>query len=53
MNLNGVISTLVLHRKEKLEGYTKFAKEEAVPYWLSVPGMKEFRAYRKPKSLVH
>ena len=36
--------------KEKLEGYTKFAKEESIPYWLSVPGMKEFRAYREQGS---
>jgi hypothetical protein len=37
--------------KEKLEGYTKFAKDESIPHWLSVPGMKEFRAYREPGSL--
>ncbi len=36
--------------KEKLENYTKFSKEESIPHWLSVPGMKEFRAYREPGS---
>ncbi len=36
--------------KEKIEAYTKFAKEEILPYWLSVPGMKEFRSYREPGS---
>jgi hypothetical protein len=36
--------------KEKLEAYSKFSKEESIPYWLSVPGMKEFRAYREPGS---
>ncbi len=33
--------------KDKLAEYTKFAKEEVVPYWLSVPGLTEFRAYRE------
>ena len=36
--------------KEKLEAYSKFSKEESIPYWLSVPGMKEFRAYREQGS---
>jgi hypothetical protein len=36
--------------KEKLENYTKFSKEESIPHWLSVPGMKEFRAYMEPGS---
>ena len=36
--------------KDKLAEYTKCAKEEMVPYWLSVPGMKELRAYREQGS---
>ena len=33
--------------KDKLQEYAKFAKEESIPYWLSVPGVKELRAYRE------
>ena len=36
--------------KDKLAEYTKCAKEEIIPYWLSVPGMKELRAYREQGS---
>jgi len=31
--------------KDKLEAYRKFAQEVSIPYWTSVPGMKEMRAY--------
>ena len=36
--------------KDKVDAYTKLAKE-AVTLWLSMPGLKEFRAYREPYSL--
>ena len=36
--------------KDKLAEYAKFAKEEAMPFWLSVPGLKEFRGYREQGS---
>jgi hypothetical protein len=36
--------------KDKITEYVKFAKEVAIPYWLSVPGLKEFRAYRDEMS---
>ena len=35
----------------KVEEYTKFAKEVSIPFWLSRPGITEFRAYREPGSL--
>lgn len=31
---------------ETVEDYLKFAEEEGIPYWLSVPGLEEFGAYR-------
>ena len=37
--------------KDKIDAYTKFAKEVAVPAWLSTPGLKEFRAYRETGTL--
>ena len=36
--------------KDKVQDYSKFAKDEAVPYWLSMPGVKEIRGYREPGS---
>ena len=38
--------------KDKLQEYAKWAKDEAVPYWLSVPGVKELRGYREPSSTL-
>jgi len=32
--------------KETEDEALKFAKEVALPYWLSAPGLKEFRGYR-------
>lgn len=32
--------------KDKVEDYIKYAKEVVIPFWLSAPGLKEFRAYR-------
>jgi hypothetical protein len=37
--------------KDKIDAYTKFAKEVAIPHWLSTPGLKEFRGYREAGSL--
>jgi hypothetical protein len=37
--------------KNKYQEYARWAKDEAVPYFLSVPGLKEMRAYREPGSL--
>ena len=37
--------------KDKVDAYTKFAKEVAIPHWLSAPGLKEFRGYRETGSL--
>ena len=31
--------------KDKLEEYRKFAQEVSIPYWTSIPGMTEMRAY--------
>ena len=31
--------------KDKQEEYRKFAQEVSIPYWTSVPGMTEMRAY--------
>ena len=36
--------------KDKLQEYTKWAKEESIPHWLSRPGVKEARAYRETGS---
>ena len=38
--------------KDKLLEYTKWAKEESIPYWLSIPGVKEIRAYREMGSTL-
>jgi hypothetical protein len=37
--------------KDKVDAYTKFSKEVAIPHWLSTPGLKEFRAYRETGTL--
>jgi hypothetical protein len=37
--------------KDKVDAYGKFAKEVAIPHWLSIPGLKEFRGYRESGSL--
>lgn len=37
--------------KDKVAEYTKWAKEESLPYYLSLPGVKEFRAYKIPGTL--
>ena len=33
-------------KRETVEEYLKFTEKETLPYWLSVPGFKEIRAYR-------
>jgi hypothetical protein len=36
--------------KDKVDAYTKLAKD-AITQWLSIPGLKEFRAYREAWTL--
>jgi hypothetical protein len=33
--------------KDKVDEYSKFVKEESLPYWLAVDGFKEMRGYRE------
>ena len=37
--------------KDKVDAYAKFAKEVAIPHWLSIPGLREFRGYRETGTL--
>jgi hypothetical protein len=37
--------------KDKVDAYTKLAKEVAIPHFLSTSGLKEFRAYRETGTL--
>jgi hypothetical protein len=38
--------------RDKLQEYAKWAKDEVLPYWLSVPGVKEVRGYREQGSTL-
>lgn len=38
--------------KDKLQEYAKWAKDEVIPYYLSVPGVKEVRGYRENGSTL-
>jgi len=37
--------------KDKVDAYAKFAKDVAIPHFLSTPGLKEFRGYRETGTL--